>query len=98
MTKIIINERVQGAMDAIMNGGYEHAEWCLSGHEKEHLGTFDGSCWVVNAEEEIKFLQMFIEVYTKDLSSDEWWDYKQDCAANVRAAATLLEEIISTLW
>lgn len=37
MTKIIINERVQEAMDAIMNGGYECAEWCLSGHEKEHL-------------------------------------------------------------
>ena len=98
MIKVIINERVQGAMDAIMNGGYGCAEWCLSGHEKEHLGTFDGSYWIVDAAEEIKFLQMFIKVYTKELSSDEYWDYKQDCAANIRAAATLLEEIISTLW
>lgn len=98
MAKVIINERVQEAMDAIMNGGYGCAEWCLSGHEKEHLGAFDSGYWIVDAEEEIKFLQMFIEVYTKDLSSDEWWDYKQDCAANIRAAATLIEEIISTLW
>ena len=98
MTKVIINERVQEAMDAIMNGGYECAEWCLSGHRKEHLGTFEGGCWIVDAEEECKFLQMFIEVYTKELSSDEWWDYKQDCAANIRAASTLLAEIINTLW
>lgn len=98
MTKVIINERVQVAMDTIMNGGNESAEWCLTGHEKEHLGTFDNGYWIVDEEEEIKFLQMFIETYTKDLSSDEDWDYKQDCAANIRAAATLLEEIISTLW
>ena len=98
MVNVIINERVQDAMDAIMNGGYERAEWCLSGHEKEHLGTFDSDYWIDDAEEEIGCLQMFIEVYTKDLSSNEWWDYKQDCAANIRAAATLLEEIISVLW
>ena len=97
-TRVIINERVQGAMDAIMNGGYGCAEWCLSGHEKEHLGTFKDNTWEVDAEEQIKFLQMFIEIYTKDLTSDEYWDYKQDCAANIRAAATLIEEIIDTLW
>lgn len=98
MTKVIINERVQEAMDAIMNGGYECAEWCLLGHGKEHLGTFEDGCWIVDEEEECKFLQMFIEVYTKELSSDEWWDYKQDCAANIREASTLLGEIINTLW
>lgn len=98
MNKITINERVQEAMNAIMNGGYECAEWCLIGHEKEHLGRFDNGFWIIDAEEEIKFLQMFIEIYTKDLSSSEWWDYKQDCAANIRAASTLIEEIISTLW
>lgn len=32
MNKIIINKRVREAMDAIMNGGYECAEWCLSGN------------------------------------------------------------------
>ena len=98
MVKVIINERVQEAMDAIMNGGYECAEWCFSGHKKEHLGTFEGNYWIIDAEEEIKFLQMFIEEYTKKLSSDGWWDYKQDCAVNIRAAATLLGEIISVLW
>lgn len=95
MVKVILSGRVQVAMDTIMNEG---EGWCLTGHEKEHLGVFDDGYWIVDAEEEIKFLQMFIEVYTKDLSSDEDWDYKQDCAANIRAAATLLEEIISTLW
>lgn len=98
MAKVIINERIQEAMDAIMNGGYECAEWCLSGHEKEHLGTFKGNYWIVDAEEEIKFLQMFIKEYNEKLSSDEWWDYKQDCATNIRAAVTLLSEIISVLW
>ena len=98
MDKIIINERVQEAMDAIMNGGFGTAEWCLSGHEKEHLGVFENNTWCIDAEEEIKFLKTFIETYTEDLSSDEYWDYKQDCAANIRAAATLIEEIISTLW
>ena len=43
MNKIISNKRVREAMEAIMNGGYECAEWYLSGHEKEHLGTFEGN-------------------------------------------------------
>ena len=97
-TRVIINERVQEAMNFIMNGGHETAEWCLLGHEKEHLGTFRDNTWEVDAVEQIKFLQMFIEIYTKDLNSDEYWDYKQDCAASIRAAATLMEEIIATLW
>ena len=81
-----------------LNGGFEHAEWCWAGHEKECLGVFKGSDWFIEERHTIHFLKKFIEVYTKDLSSDEWWDYKQDCAANIRAAATLIEEIISTLW
>ena len=97
-TRVIINERVQGAMNVIMNGGHETAEWSLLGHEKEHLGTFKDNTWEVDAEEQIKFLQMFIEICTKDLTSDGYWDYKQDCAASIRAAATLIEEIIATLW
>ena len=98
MTKVTVNERVQEAMDAIMNGGFECAEWCWSGHEKECLGTFKGNDWFIEEKHTIHFLKDFIKVYTEDLSSDEWWDYKQDCAANIRAAATLIEEIISTLW
>lgn len=98
MTKVVINERVQEAMDAIMNGGFEHAEWCWAGRDKEYLGTFEGNYWVVDEEPTIYFLRDFIEAFTKDLTSHEWWDYKQDCAANIRAAATLIEEIISTLW
>lgn len=97
-TTVIINERVQEAMDAIMNGGKECAEWCLLNHEKECLGVFKDDTWEVDAEEQIKFLQMFIEIYTKKLTPDEYWDYKQDCAVNIRAAATLIAEIINTLW
>ena len=96
-TRVIINERVQGAMNVIMNGGHETAEWILLGHEKEHLVTFKDNTWEVDAEEQIKFLQMFIEICTKDLTSDEYWDYKQDCAANIRATTTLIKKIIATL-
>lgn len=99
MDRITVNERVQEAMDAIMNGGFGSAEWCLSGHEKECLGTFEGNEWVIDAEEEVSFLKMFIEAFTAGLTNtEEWYDYRQDCAANIRAAATLIEEIMSTLW
>ena len=98
MTKIIINERVQEALEALMSFSDEGPEWCcFTGHEKECLGTFDNECWIVDEEEEIKFLRMFIEMCTKELYTDEDWDYKHDCVANIGAAATLLEAIMDIL-
>lgn len=99
MIKIIINERVQDAMNTIMNGGNESAEWCLLGHEKECLGSFHGNNWYLeDVEKEITFLKMFIDIFSNDMViENEALDYRQDCASFVRAAAVLIEEILASI-